>query len=257
MVMTRAGWVACAAGAVAAVVVVRSAAPVVSAIFTRAEPAPAKTDEAKQAVERFKAATDTQVAAIKGRSLFFIPPPKARPVVEKPVVVETPKEPPKPVVPTRYGGPSIQAVVNGSVWFSDGKKVAVGESTGTGSSMVTVIAAESPWAIRLKWEGVEFDVPLFERDGVIYPTKKPEAAKTEPEVKPEAKPETKPESKPETKPVDKPGDKLPDKPGESAGEPAKSEGTSTPQSPQQESTPKTNESTPLAEPAKKKDEATQ
>lgn len=237
-VMTRAGWVACAAGAVAAVVVVRSAAPVISAIFTRAEPAPAKGDEAKQAVDRFKSATDTQVASIKGRSLFFIPPPKAKPVVDKPVVVDKPKDTPKPTVPTRYGGPSIQAVVNGSVWFSDGKKVAVGESTGTGSSMVTVLAAETPWAIRLKWDGVEFDVPLFERDGVIYPTKKAEPVKPEPEVKPEAKPETKPEVKPEVKPADK----LPKEPGETVSAPPK--------------TP-TNESTPLAEPAKKKDEATQ
>ena len=250
-VMTRAGWIACAAGAIAAVVVVRSAAPVVSAIFTSAEPAPAKTDEAKLAADRFKAATDTQVAAIKGRSLFFIPPPKAKPVVERPVVAAPPKDPPKPVAPTRYGGPSIQAVVNGSVWFSDGKKVAVGESTGTGSSMVTVIAADTPWAIRLKWEGVEFDVPLFERDGVIYPTKKPEAAKTEPEVKPEVKPEAKPEAKPEVKPAEKPI--------ETGSEPVKIEGTSTTptETPTQELTPKTNESTPLAEPAKKKDEATQ
>ena len=252
-VMTKAGWIACAAGAVAVFVVVRSAAPVVSAIFTRAEPAPAKTDEAKQAADRFKTATDTQIASIKGRSLFFIPPPKPRPVVDKPVVAVTPKDPPKPSVPTRYGGPSIQAVVNGSVWFSDGKKVAVGESTGSGSSMVTVIAADTPWAIRLKWDGVEFDVPLFERDGVIYPTKKPDAAKTEPEIKPEVIPEAKPESKPEAKPEIKPEAK----PGESVSEPAKSEGTST--TPSQELTPKspTNESNTPTEPAKKKDEAKQ
>jgi hypothetical protein len=247
--MTRAGWIACAAGALALVVVVRSTAPVVSALFTRAEPSSPKGDEAKQAVERFKAATDTHVAAIKGRSLFFIPPPKPRPRVDTPVVVDTPKPPPPPSVPTRYGGPSIQAVVNGSVWFSDGKKVLVGESTGTGSSMVTVIAAETPWAIRLKWEGVEFDVPLFERDGVIYPTKKPEAAKSEPASKPEVKPET----KSEITPAVKPGDKLPEKPGESVSESVKGEGTT----PSQESTPKTNESNPPTEPAKKKDEAPQ
>lgn len=255
-VMTRAGWAACVAAALAAVVLINVSAPVVSALFASAKAAPVNNEEAKQAADRFKVATESHVASIKGRSLFFIPPPKPRPRAEPPPrVAEKPPEPPKPTVPTRYGGPSIQAVVNGTVWFSDGKKVAVGESAGSGSSMVTVIAAETPWAIRVKWEGVEFDVPLFERDAVVYPVAKSSETKVEtkpatPEAKPEAKPETKPEDRAEPKTESKPEEKP--KPADSTGTPDKIE-TKTTNPP---STP-TNESTPAAEPAKKKDEAPQ
>lgn len=256
-VMTRAGWIACGAAALAAVVVINTAAPVVSALFTRTEAPASKSEETKQAADRFKASTETQIASIKGRSLFFIPPPKPQPRVDPPPrVAEKPVEPPKPTLPTRYGGPSIQAVVNGTVWFTDGKKVAVGESSGSGSSAVAVIAADSPWAIRLKWEGVEFDVPLFERDAVIYPVKKPDSHSADPKIehkaeatvpKPDAKPETKPPATPEAKPGDKPAD--------SAGTPDKVETHSA----ANDSAPKTpsNESAPAAEPAKKKDEAPQ
>jgi outer membrane biosynthesis protein TonB len=214
-VMSKVGWLACAAGVFAGVVVVVSAVPVVSALFMRVEALPAKTDEVKKAAERHASAMAEQVAAVKGRSLFFIPPPKPRP---KPVEVakepEKPKDPPPPPKPTRYGGPSIQAVVNGTVWFADGKRVAVGETHGSGGSAVKVVAADTPFGIKLKWEGVEFDVPLFERDGVIYPERKAETPK--PEDKPaESVPETKDEVKPEGEKKDGPAETSP------AAEPAK------------------------------------
>lgn len=265
--MTRAGWVASGAIAVAAIVLINTSAPVVSALFRSAETAPAKGDEAKQAADRFKTSTETQVASIKGRSLFFIPPPKPRTRVDPPPrVADKPPEPTKPTVPTRYGGPSIQAVVNGTVWFSDGKKVAIGESAGTGSSMVTVLAAETPWAIRVKWEGVDFDVPLFERDAVIYPVKKADSP-TEPKVEPKtedkatAKPDDKPapkiELKPGSPPQVKPAEVPAPKPADSTGAPDKIE-TQTPAGQRAaESNAPSDEPTPSAEPAKKKDEATQ
>jgi hypothetical protein len=238
-VMSKAGWLACAAGVFAGAVVVGSAAPVVSALFTKAEAPPAKTDDAKKAAERHAAATAEQVAAIKGRSLFFIPPPKARarpPEVAK--EPEKPKDPPPPPRPTRYGGPSIQAVVNGTVWFADGKRVAVGETHGSGSSSVQVVAADTPFGIKLRWEGVEFEVPLFERDGVIYPARKPEAAKAE-EKPGEAKPsDEKPaaEKPAEPKPEDVKKDGSPATTNEGTNEATKTQ------------------TTPATEPAKK-DEA--
>lgn len=217
--MTRAGWIACGAIAVAGVVVLRSCWPVVSAALTRNGEHTSAAEEGKAAVDRFKNSTEAQVAAIKGRSAFFPPPPKAAPIAERPpsrpVVDTTPKPPP---APTRYGGPGIQAIINGTVWFNDGKRIAVGESTGTGSSAVTVLAAESPWAVKLKWEGHEWEVPLFERDGVIYPSKPVETPKTE-AVKSDKPAETPKNDSGKTEPVKT----EPGKPESGKADPAKPE----------------------------------
>jgi hypothetical protein len=106
-------------------------------------------------------------ARIDGRSLLFIP--SAPPPPPPPRVAEAdrppPAPPPPPPPPSRYGGPQVVALINDTVWFAGGEKVAAGES-GAG---VRVIAVNAPWSARVEWSGVEFDVDLFARDQVVYP----------------------------------------------------------------------------------------
>ncbi len=134
----------------------------------RASRLPARPAEASRTDEQrrtdFAAALKKHQERVDGRSLFFVPP---RPRPPRPEFVEdtTPREPPKP---TRYGGPSITAMVNGQVWFNDGQRVKVGES----GRNLRVVSASAPWSARIEWEGVEFDVDFFQRDSsVIRPVR--------------------------------------------------------------------------------------
>jgi len=106
-------------------------------------------------------------ARIDGRSLFFVP--SAPPPPPPPAVAEAdrppPAPPPPPPPPARYGGPQIVALINDTVWFAGGEKVAAGESGGG----VRVIAVDAPWSAKVEWSGVEFEVDLFARDSVVYP----------------------------------------------------------------------------------------
>lgn len=108
----------------------------------------------------------TAQARIDGRSLFFIPsappPPPPPPRAESD---EPSAPPPPPPPPSRYGGPGVIALINDTVWFEGGQRLAPGESGGG----VRVIAVDAPWSARVHWEGVEFDVALFPHDEVVYP----------------------------------------------------------------------------------------
>lgn len=134
------------------------AAPLIRAAML---PAPTQReqvdDEAR--LQRFADALAAHGAQVKGRSLFFVPPRPRPPRVEV-AVDDTPREPPRP---TRYGGPAITAMVNNQVWFNDGQRVRLGES-GRG---VKVVSMNAPWSARIEWQGVEFDVDLFQRDSVV------------------------------------------------------------------------------------------
>lgn len=103
------------------------------------------------------------VSQVDGRSAFYTPDPPPPPRAPDPVVRdEGPREPPKP---TSYGGPKIVATINDAVWFDNGKRVAVGKDEGG----VTVVEIRAPWEVVVLWKEVEFRVPLFDRDKLIYP----------------------------------------------------------------------------------------
>lgn len=210
-------------GAIGAIIVVQSSQTLITAAGLPSE-APSLGEDGKKALAEHESNTKDRVAQIKGRSAFFVPSAPPPTVVHKPREVERPKPPPTPAKPSSYGGPAMFAIVNGTVWFADGKKLKVGE----GDKSVKVVALEPPWSARLAYEGVEFDVSLFDRDKVIYPrpgeAKLPESKpETKPETKPEPKPEAKPEAKPSDKPADKPADahpeKQPDKPADPKTDP--------------------------------------
>jgi hypothetical protein len=151
------------------------------------KPADADRTDADRLGE-FAANLDRFKAQVDGRSLFYIPPRPPPPRID-PVVDNTPREAPKP---TRYGGPSIIAMVNGAVMFSDGQRVKIGES----GRNVKVVSISAPWSARLEWQGVEFDVELFQRDSAVVRTSH---ASSEPSVltpAPERRPAPAPPSAP-------------------------------------------------------------
>lgn len=108
--------------------------------------------------EGYASAMEERLAQIRGRSMFFVPPAPAE--VAEQENEEAPEDEGPAPKPTRYGGPDVVAVVNGAVWFTNERRVPVGEEEGG----VRVVSVEnSPWTVRLEWRGVEFDVPVFER----------------------------------------------------------------------------------------------
>jgi hypothetical protein len=101
-------------------------------------------------------------AEIDGRSLFIVPgPPVEADPEPAPVADTTPREAPKP---TTYGGPSIVAMVNDTVWFRDGKRLVAGAEA---SGDLSVVRVNGPWDALVMWKGVEFTVPLFGRDKLV------------------------------------------------------------------------------------------
>jgi hypothetical protein len=84
---------------------------------------------------------------VRGRSLFFVP--------LKPDEILQPQQ-----VAKKYEGPSISMFVNGTAYFSDGQKVSAAEPD---SKTLHFVRADPPWSVRVKWNGTEFDVPIFEK----------------------------------------------------------------------------------------------
>lgn len=123
-------------------------------------------DDSKDNAARYAAAFDPYVKQLDGRSLFYEPsaPGTQGEVAEAPTEEARPNDP----APTRYDGPSISAVVLGTVWFSDGQRIKVGDSR---SGDLQVLSTNTPWDVRVKWRGTEFTVPFFERDKVIFKDK--------------------------------------------------------------------------------------
>lgn len=121
--------------------------------------ASAQADE-EQRLAELDQKFNEQIAQFDGRTVFYVPaPPSAEaPIEEEPA---DPGLPPPP--PDRYGGPGIIAMVNESVWFSDGTRVRIGESSGD----LTVVALNAPWDATILWKQREFTVPFFDRDSVV------------------------------------------------------------------------------------------
>jgi outer membrane biosynthesis protein TonB len=196
---------------------------ITSLFISPAQRTTADAGELEKEASKYAEAFNGYTKQIDGRSLFVIPSaPKRTPPPPPPPPPEDTSKPVAPAVPSRYGGPSIIGLINESVIFNDGKTIRVGQSDGA----LSVIALNAPWGAKVKWQGGEFDVSLFEKDGMVIPP---------PGKPPEAKPqETKPDSakpddaaKPETpkpdapKPADpKPGDEpKPDEPKPDAPKP--------------------------------------
>jgi len=161
--LTYAALVAAAIGAVVFVVNAR----ILITSTTLPSSAPSLGEDGKKALDEHAASTADRVAQIKGRSPFFVPSAPPRKVVTKPRDPEPPRPPPAPSKPSSYGGPAIFAIVNDVVWFADGKKLATGEGD---EKSVKVVKLNPPWSATVAYQGVEFDVSLFDRDKLIYPT---------------------------------------------------------------------------------------
>ncbi len=132
--------------------------PLLAALNASADISEARAFDDSDELETFENNLDAWLAVTNGRSPFFVPP---RPIIEKPEI-ETVETEPEPVnrVPTRYGGPDILAAMNDTIWLQGGDTVRVGDT----ARGVTPISLENlPWSVRVEWEGVEFDVDLFER----------------------------------------------------------------------------------------------
>lgn len=174
-----------------------------AAMVWPSEPGAREADE-KERAERFAAAFDGRLAQFRGRSMFFLPP-------------EPPPPPPPPSEPTEHGsgpqskptsyaGPAIIAMVNDTVWFDDGRRLDLGEDDAAG---LVVMSINPPWSARLRWNGVEFEVPLFDRTTPRFLT--PDAA---PEPAPETTPATGPADAgidiPPAQPLNEPDEKEPE-----------------------------------------------
>ncbi len=143
--------------------------PLVGAALT-ARDASGDGDSLEAQGEAFEADLALALDRVHGRSLFWQmgdrpadppPPPPAPP----------PRDPGPPPLPTRYGGPDVIAMINGQVWLSNGDRIGVGEEAGG----VEVVSLSAPWYATLLWDGVEFDVPLFEADEDLVRTVSPDA----------------------------------------------------------------------------------
>jgi hypothetical protein len=172
------GVLAIGAAALAGVVVVASLWPVGRALVMRASADPVPSPNVEAESKRYAQALEGHVAAIRGRSLFFVPPPPPVTIAERPRPTPPPA-PPRPVEPpkpTIYTGPAIQAIVFDTVWLADGKKIRLGEAA---KDDLALLRIDGPWGARIAYRGTEFDVPFFDRDRVIYPAAGAPAPKSE------------------------------------------------------------------------------
>jgi hypothetical protein len=60
--------------------------------------------------------------------------------------------------------------VNDTVLFDNKSMLAVGD---TSNDDLRVLESSAPWSIRVLWKGIEFDVPLMQRDRIVLPPSEP------------------------------------------------------------------------------------
>lgn len=208
--LTLAGRVAAGLGVLAGAVVLFSGWGLVRALLVPSAGAQVAAKEDKAQAEKLKGSFDAWTAQTEGRSLFLVPGPKVA-VVEKPPEVPTATAETKPA---SYGGPGIIAMINDRVWFDDGKIIAAG---GEKDGDVRVVSLDAPWSAKIEWKGVEFSVPFFAHDTVVFPpaeAPKPPAPPAEPA--PSAEPAATPAPSAPT-----PSSSTPDQPAGPAPAPAK------------------------------------
>jgi hypothetical protein len=207
-VATPGAKIATALSIAATIIVLVMGVPLLIDLVSPAPVPPAKVGDPAKNAEQQKVTFDGYVAQIKGRSLFFVPPPPR--AAEPPPEASGSHAPPPP---SSYGGPSIVAMLSDVVWFSNGKKMKVGES----GDDLEVVSLAPPWTSRLKWKGVEFDVGFFDRQKVIKDGK---ASSGEPVATEAAKEEApKDDAKKDDPKKDEPGKDEPKKDEPKKGEP--------------------------------------
>lgn len=156
-------WAALVLGGAALVILAMQGSKLARALFMPSAGVGDVRKTVEEQAQRYAASFDPQMAQINGRQLFLMPVPA--PVIE---VDDTPDEPidTTPRAPTVYTGPSVVAMINDVVWFSNGVRVAKGDRDGD----IKVIDIDAPWSAQVEWRGSEFTVKLFDRDAVILPT---------------------------------------------------------------------------------------
>ncbi|MBS0195716.1 MAG: hypothetical protein JSR77_03065 [Planctomycetes bacterium] len=178
--MSRGAKIAAGLGLVAILAILSTLLPLVGALLGPRPVKPTVSTDPQRHVEQQNAAFDKYLAQFAGRSLFIVPtaPKPPEPVKE---ASDEPSKPPPP--PSTYGGPSMVAMLSDIVWFTNGKKMKVGEK----ADDLEVVALNPPWEATLKWKDVEFKVNFFSRNSLA---KVPgEAASDKPaETKEEPKP---------------------------------------------------------------------
>lgn len=127
------------------VLVVMIVLPTVS-MYQNPPKAASGTRDSATAAKKHTETVAWQREQVVGRSMFYKPRP--------------PEYKEETTVAKYYGGPSLLAYVNGTAWFSDGQKVSAKEPDG---KTVHFVSAKPPWSVRVRWEGGEFDVKLFDK----------------------------------------------------------------------------------------------
>lgn len=150
------GGAALIASAIAIVAIGEQVPALVRAAITPAPPPLGAEAEDSKRIETFRAGFEGHLAQANGRSMFFIPPEPPPP----PPPPEPESEPQPDPPPSSYGGPAIIAMVGDTVWLADGTRLSFADEQ---ARDIDIVSLNPPWGARLKWKGVEFDVPLFDR----------------------------------------------------------------------------------------------
>ncbi|MFM9959468.1 MAG: hypothetical protein ACKVZJ_15535 [Phycisphaerales bacterium] len=150
-----AGGAAVGVGLLAAAALGWSTVLLAQAAFTPSKVAEPPAAQQQERLAKYEAGLDKRAAQSEGRSMFFAPVAPNKPVEEE--KKEDDKPPPPPVT---YEGPGLVAIVYDRVWFDDGRSMSPADAEDSGLAVVDV---SPPWAARLRWRGVEFDVTLFSR----------------------------------------------------------------------------------------------
>jgi len=148
----------------AAIIVLLWVSPsVISAVFASSlESVTRATNNGQKDALAFDESVKRDVEFISLRSPFFTPlapPPKV--VQRDPTPIETG---PKPA-PRTYAGPKLIGLVGreGAMFdkpvVGDKQYIAVGQKGG----QVEIVSIEQPWRVKVRWEGGEFDLNLFDR----------------------------------------------------------------------------------------------
>lgn len=150
------GAAALAAGLLGIVVVASEVPALVRAVGAKAPPSLGVAADDEPRLASFRGSFDKHLAQSSGRSMFFIPPEPPPP----PPPPEPEREPEPDPPPSSYGGPAIIAMVGDAVWLADGSRLSLADER---ARDIEIVSLSPPWGARLKWKGVEFDVPLFDR----------------------------------------------------------------------------------------------
>jgi hypothetical protein len=186
------GGVALAACILAILAIGWQAPPLFRAVVTPRPPSLEVEAEDAKRIEAFRAGFEKQLAQANGRSMFFIPPEPPPP----PPPPEPDAEPQPDPPPSAYGGPAIIAMVDDTVWLADGSRLALSDEK---ARDIDIVSLNPPWGARLKWKGVEFDVPLFDRTTskflleAVAPAEPRESSVPENQPEEEPAPEPKPQ----------------------------------------------------------------